>query len=347
MNEQKERLERELKFLEESLEAGVITKEEYEKGKQRITNKLEEISPEEEKAEQEKKEEIEIKEEKDEDSFVINKKVLFTIGIIALIIVAYFLIRLPGRGHEAPITAVEKEEPIKPLCISDDDCKKQGKIGICQQPNTAEAACLFKDPIEVDLTIINDKNCISCDTSRMINVLEQLFLTININEIDYNSAEAKKSISELKINTLPAYIFDSRINETVRFKKFKRALSKTGNNYIILPTASGADYFFNRREINNKLDLFTLSNDTQKLDNNMQEVLDLFEDDIDYAKHMGYQEEKAALKDELAITTYPTFLVNNKLKFSGIQPAETIKEKFCELNELKECSVTLSGDIKN
>ena len=40
---QRERLEQELRFLKESFEADVISREEYEKGKDRIEKKLKEI----------------------------------------------------------------------------------------------------------------------------------------------------------------------------------------------------------------------------------------------------------------------------------------------------------------
>ena len=40
---QKERLEQELRFLKESFEAEVISKEEFEKGKDRIEKKIKEI----------------------------------------------------------------------------------------------------------------------------------------------------------------------------------------------------------------------------------------------------------------------------------------------------------------
>ena len=42
-NNQKERLEQELRFLKESFEAEVISKEECEKGKERVENKLKDI----------------------------------------------------------------------------------------------------------------------------------------------------------------------------------------------------------------------------------------------------------------------------------------------------------------
>src|SRR3989338_245567 len=60
--EQKERLEQELKFLKESLEADIITKEEYNKGKQRIEDKLKELS------EEPKEEKIVIKEIQEEEA---------------------------------------------------------------------------------------------------------------------------------------------------------------------------------------------------------------------------------------------------------------------------------------
>ena len=57
-------------------------------------------------------------------------------------------------------------------------------------------------------------------------------------------------------------------------------------------------------------------------------------------------DEQNLLRNQLAITAYPAFLVNNKLKFSGVQSAEAIKGKFCEMNDLEECDVILSEDIK-
>ena len=62
--------------------------------------------------------------------------------------------------------------------------------------------------------------------------------------------------------------------------------------------------------------------------------------------HPIHTEKSFHDEQELGITTYPTFLVNNQIKFSGVQAADTIKEKFCELNVLGECSIGLSQDIK-
>ena len=110
-------------------------------------------------------------------------------------------------------------------------------------------------------------------------------------------------------------------------------------------SASGSDYYFKRNEAENQLVLFTLDENTQAEDN-LQDVLDLFGDDINFIKTIVDDPKKEELKQELGITSYPTFLINNQLKLGGIQPPETIKNKFCELNSLDQCSTTLSTALK-
>jgi hypothetical protein len=67
-NEQKERLEQELRFLQESLDADVISRDEYAKGKLRIEKKLQELEAQEELP----TEEIEIKEIKEKPTKIIG-----------------------------------------------------------------------------------------------------------------------------------------------------------------------------------------------------------------------------------------------------------------------------------
>ena len=53
----------------------------------------------------------------------------------------------------------------------------------------------------------------------------------------------------------------------------------------------------------------------------------------------------SALSKELKIKSFPSFVVNNRVRFSGVYPAETIKENFCKANELEECSRTLTKSL--
>ncbi len=367
MSEEKEKLEKQLRFLKESLDAGVISREEYEKGKERVEKKISHLEesqagqtvqevPEEQKIEIKGPEEVKpLEEEKipekewvkeaPEEEPSVDKRIIIGVAVAALLLVVFFLTRSPAEGP-GEIDAPE-ETVLEPLCSSDQDCMRQGKIGSCQNPGTADAICVFKDPTTVELTVIETDDCVSCDSSRMINVLTQLFLSLDVENIDYSSAEGRRLAADYGIEVLPAYILGSRVNQTESFDDFKTALRQADDKYVVMPTLLGTGYFINRDELVNTIHIYTLPEDTDKVESNMQELLGLFGDSIEYGLITVAPSEKGQLKQELAITSYPSFIVNNKLKFSGIRSAESIKEKFCELNQLTECSQTLSKDIKD
>jgi len=58
-------------------------------------------------------------------------------------------------------------------------------------------------------------------------------------------------------------------------------------------------------------------------------------------KQLHSENIKAA--NALGISASPTWMANNKYKFSGIS-AETVRSNLCENNELVNCDKTLSGD---
>lgn len=391
MQLEKERLEKQLRFLKESFESEIITKEEYIKGKERIEKKIknveEEIKKEKEKQEEkvseekkiieeekpkteEKPEEVkeelakteiekpaaekevqetlkEVKEEPEEKIFPPvkeerNKKWL--IGIIAIVIIfGLFLFFSIGNQEKKDTEKITEIETIlKPTCNSDSDCKQEGKIGMCINPSKSNAECQYKDAVKVLLTIINNKECFNCNTNRVVSILKGFFPGMQKKEIDFKSEEGMNSIEELGINTLPAYIFDGSFNETYNYNKFSNAFENIKGKFVMNSFSSGANYYINRKEIKNKLDLFLIREDTASIraEENLMEFLDLFSN-IEYEKH--FADDKLA--KELEINTFPAFLINNKIKFSGVQPADTIKNNFCQLNNLEECSVELTKSL--
>jgi hypothetical protein len=448
MDSEKERLEKELRFLKESLEAGIISEDEYDKGSMRIEQRLAEIGedfleeanegaplePEKEKEEQqetekeeqepaekpkeeelveEKKEEPqegpeeketassildevekeqetekeepkeeepveekkeEPKEEKkpekmteekpkpkpkkteakkrkpkseardtqkeDKSPTTFNRKNVRIIAIITIIIMVILLMK------KAPPMTGLIEEKFKAVCSTDEECISPGKVGICLSPGTKEASCEFHEPLPVGLTIIGDRTCPSCDTARMLSVLRQLFPGLDYEVVDANTQEGRAWINELGIKVLPAYVFDEELNETMKFEKFKRALVKVRDKYVVTPTASGSNYLFSRMSKPYSFDLYVQSDqDTTVLDNSINEVLGLFGDKIYFNKQVVDKSEEDSLRRELAITTYPAYIINNQLKFTGTQAAEIIKNRFCYVNSLPECSTTLSLDV--
>ena len=92
----------------------------------------------------------------------------------------------------------------------------------------------------------------------------------------------------------------------------------------------------------NKLDLFVISGDDAsiKAEKNLKEFLDAFPE----AK-FGMHDADNALAKELGIEIFPTFLINNRVKFSGVAAAETIKENFCKPNKLPACEKSLPKSL--
>ena len=69
--------------------------------------------------------------------------------------------------------------------------------------------------------------------------------------------------------------------------------------------------------------------------------MEAFDGKVDFEKH----DADAGLAKQLGINTFPTFLVNNKVKFGGVQSADKIKENFCAMNMLEECSLELTKSL--
>jgi protein-disulfide isomerase len=108
-------------------------------------------------------------------------------------------------------------------------------------------------------------------------------------------------------------------------------------------TVANSNYYTGRVEIANKLDLFVKQNQTAstKAEENLQEFLEAFDGKVIFEKY----DENSAIVKELGINSFPAFLINNKIKFSGVQSADKIKENFCQMNELDECGLELTESL--
>lgn len=437
--EDKIKLEEEIEFLKESLDAEVISKDEYEKAKARLEAQLssievkeekptdsevqEEKTPEKVEKEEEspkeevktgkeegeiKKEEPEIKEpdeemsqqstgiksenktevaekeeekieikeinepskikeikkepekreidEKEEDTNDIlnsrngfpeegtEKKMSMWVPVVSgvlLLIIAYFSFLFLVNGGVG-----EKEiEEIIPACFSDDNCIKERMIGFCSNPGSQDAECEFKEDVQVNLIVLNTKDCFNCDVSRVERIINGWFPNIVKKEINFNSEEGVALAKNLGIELLPAFIFNSSLEESFRYEDFKGIFSKVKDSHILSPSASGSAYYISRGEIPNKLEVFLMkeASSTEKAEKNIEEFLELFDGSVDYKKHLVNKE--SILVKDLGINTFPTFLVNNKIRFSGVQPPEKIKDNFCKLNNLDECNSKLSENL--
>jgi len=379
---QQERLEQELRFLKESFDAEVISKEEFEKGKERVerkikelgvhasglnnkeknepTDKLVESSPDEEKYEEniqaktiQEKNETEIQsesvQEKIEDQSVKDKQIVqetrkenklfkYAIVFLVLALLIFFSFSLLKTNKESE----KQQNEIIATCNTDIDCKQNGKEGICVNPGTRDAKCQFQE-VKTRVIVLNDrKECFNCDAQRVLRILESWFGPLSVEEFNYDTNESKELLQKFDVNLLPFYILDESIINKTSFKQFSKAFIKKDSSYVLSEDASAPTFYFRREYIPKKLDFFVISSDgaSVKAENNLKEFLDNFPN-IKFEKYLSTDE----ISKELGIKVYPTFLINNRIKFSGVHTAETIKNNFCKLNHLEDCQKALSKNL--
>ena len=355
---QKERLEQELKFLMESFEAEVISKDEFEKGKDRIEKKLKEIRQSEQKSNDEKPKEEQKKEEAKADESIMHKE--------GEKIILRVIQEDEHNEHFEPVQTKIAEEKAEPLQEPKKEVKekKDGKFfkyavvfvvlllavfflystfkGLKEKTEPIKAAAESKAS-KINVLVVNDrKNCFNCDTERVIAILESWFGALNAKETGYNTDEGKSIAEKFDAKLLPLYILDENITKKQSFEQFKKVFVKKDNAYVLNENTAGSTFYFRRENIPNKLDLFVKSGDEAsiKAEKNLQEFLENFKD-AKFQKHSS----EGNLTKELGIKTFPTFLINNRVKFSGVHTAETIKENFCRLNKIEACEKSLGKSL--
>ena len=391
---QREKLEQELSFLKESFDAEVISKEEFEKGRNRVEAKLKEINQSkngnsdgqkqsEEKQEPEKtdqaisannEEKIKLRVIQDEDGehdhyepvklniakssnsdkVLIEEKrpesdgqkkesKFFKYAVVFLVLALIIFFSYSLLKADKDVTAKTGELKFIAACSSNNDCSREGNIGTCLEPGTKSARCEFRSIVKTRVLVLNDrKNCFNCDSQRVLGILEGWFGPLDSREIDYNTSEGKKLAETIDAKLLPTYILDENITKKPAFEQYSQAFSKKNNNFVLSDNAAGSTLYFRRENVPNNLDLFVISGDSAsaKAENNLKEFLDNFKV-AKFEKHSSNDQ----IAHELGIKTFPAFLVNNRVRFSGIQTAETIKEDYCSLNQDESCKKILSKNL--
>jgi len=409
---EKEKLEEELKLLEESFSLDVITQEEFEYAKQRIEAKLNklgleqkeeeyeeeseeepkpgeeteeepaveeevrhEVSKEhvlkEEEAEievikseekQKKLEEVEAAEEKpageveeeeargEERPKIIfekekksSKRIWAYIAIILILGFVLWYFFLPGSSNAEDVSKPVYKPISLTACSSDDECIKEGSIGICNNPGEENAECKYVEDVKIKLTILNSDNCFNCETGRVLSIIHSFFPNLDTENVDFETDAGKEIAEKFSVAALPAYILNSSLQEAKNYYKLYNAFTKAGESFVMKNTVANANYYIGREEMPNKLDLLLIPSENASFvaEKNLKEFLEAFEGKVNFEKHNS--DDK--IVKELGINTFPTFLVNNKIKFSGVQSANRIKENFCSMNKLDECELGLTKSL--
>ena len=162
--------------------------------------------------------------------------------------------------EELPLTEEINDDSdiaaILPLCYSDANCKIKALTGNCLNPGSLNATCVFTKPKNVNLTVISLKDCHACSTESVQSWLKNKFPGLSVTSLDYSLPAAQIMIKDLSISTLPAFIFERKIEQEDNFDNIKNDLQLKNNFYVLKAHASGIAYFLNQVPKPGTLDLF-------------------------------------------------------------------------------------------
>jgi len=88
-------------------------------------------------------------------------------------------------------------------------------------------------PMSTKLVVIKDASCLVCNSKNVVEIMQQAFSGIEVAEIDSQSPEAKTLVASLGIRALPAYVFNSAVENEANFSLMAGGLAKSGNNYFV------------------------------------------------------------------------------------------------------------------
>ncbi|MBI2139976.1 hypothetical protein HYU14_03560 [Candidatus Woesearchaeota archaeon] len=265
-------------------------------------------------------------------------------GIAAAVIAATLLFFVysffiqPSFSDKEPILPASSGQGT--FCRSDADCSGEGIQGTC-----TDGSCTIQETPGIKVTILNDRRCGACGTEHMRAVLGELFPGAIFEEADVNEGDTGSLLVEKhSIPALPAYLLGKEASQASSFPKFRRALQKTDDGYLVAPRASGAVFFFRMEEKPLHLDVYGNSLVEAKTKRNLEPFTQKFGGKATVTYHSAGEQDPAAA--EFFLSTYPAFVVNNQYKFSGMFPADAIKEKFCGINPLEECREPLPKEVR-
>lgn len=160
-----------------------------------------------------------------------------------------------------------------PRCFSDANCKREGSVGMCQDPGSLKSRCFFTEATEVPLTVITAKDCAICNPEKMINSLKAHFPGLKVSYLYYPEAKAAALVKDSAFIGLPAFLLGREAEKEKGFETLKDNLELKGNFFVLKPEAGGFSYVIDYAKEKGKLDLFL-----SLYDKNSKELLDSVRD---------------------------------------------------------------------
>jgi hypothetical protein len=237
--EEKEGIEQELDETKMQLEETKKQLRDAEKEKSKKTTIIQKL----EKEIKKRDEKITELKNKKKNGKTFNAWKYVSIILIAAIILLLFT-KISTDTTNIPLN--QTQQNTTETCKTDTDCNaEQGKVGICTLTNETTSCEYILTP-EVEMIVLNDKNCTKCDTTKTVQLIKQLFPeTTTITSFDYNNEQGKTLYQAYNIKYLPAYIFSKNLEQTNTWRtneRLRASFTQQTNKYVLNAESTGANY---------------------------------------------------------------------------------------------------------
>ncbi len=89
------------------------------------------------------------------------------------------------------------------------------------------------EPVDIKLTVLNDKRCDKCDVTSVISQLKMMFPKLDVGEIDYATDDGKKLYQDLGLKYLPALLFNKSIESSENYGNVEGYMEEVGDYYSL------------------------------------------------------------------------------------------------------------------
>jgi protein-disulfide isomerase len=90
----------------------------------------------------------------------------------------------------------------------------------------------YSEPV-VTVQVVNDSNCKECDVTDAVKMMKRVMPTLLVKEVQFDSEDGKSLIDQMKIKSLPAFVFDESVTKTDIYTQAQDIFQKQGDNYTI------------------------------------------------------------------------------------------------------------------
>jgi len=159
-----------------------------------------------------------------------------------------------------------------PECFSDGDCWKEGYIGKCEEGGTRRGRCVYEKDEEFTFSVLTSSKGLMTNEADIINSTKSIFPGMKLKIIELNSEEGQRFKEKYKINKLPAYHFETNVQNARNFTNVKSSFIKVTDGYLISPEAVGASLDLTRERIPGQI-LFFFASLSQQANDIVVEII--------------------------------------------------------------------------